>query len=369
MHYFKRIFNKQRTYMKFGQEEYLLELEDDEFRDFLNQFMTKVDRVVNFQIREFKSQNTDVDFSKVSIYPVPSSSNFNEEMAKRMNFNSICGLPVQTIDQSLLNKDLRNIQKDEDFIAKNQEYYDSPRSNYEKFPGTHNQQIDTELNKFISQSHIDEYINKANELVKKLLTQYNNRKNASIDGNSLYMKRLTNNYIEYCKTLDKITEVAMYKDAYSDTMKSRDFNKLAQTIKYTKGPSVGKRSDEIYDMIMQSPYRDELNGIGQREICYWRPIKFQIKALTNDVRMGLKNFYQPNSDVDIVQQELQKIQNSVLVIFDDNVSGGATLSDICYQLKNLGLKYLIPITFGKMRTSYNVGMFSINAPKNGFNFG
>lgn len=51
------------------------------------------------------------------------------------------------------------------------------------------------------------------------------------------------------------------------------------------------------------------------------------------------------------------------------MSGGATLSDICMNLKNLGFEYLIPITFGKMRTSYNQGMNNIiNKPENDFNY-
>lgn len=55
-------------------------------------------------------------------------------------------------------------------------------------------------------------------------------------------------------------------------------------------------------------------------------------------------------------------------VIDDNVSGGATLSDICLQLKNLGIRYIIPITFGKMRTSYTQGVLKINEPENSFNF-
>ena len=93
------------------------------------------------------------------------------------------------------------------------------------------------------------------------------------------------------------------------------------------------------------------------------------KKIGNDVRMALKDYFQPNENQEFVKQEVEKATGGVIVVFDDNVSGGATLSDICMKLKSLGFQYLIPITFGKMRTSYNQGMnVTINKPQNGFNY-
>ena len=86
---------------------------------------------------------------------------------------------------------------------------------------------------------------------------------------------------------------------------------------------------------------------------------FQIKNLSNDIRMGLKNYFKAQ---DGIEDELARIEGTVFVIFDDNISGGATLSDICYQAKKLGIKYIIPITFGEMRVKYNQGVMAINAP-------
>ena len=77
-------------------------------------------------------------------------------------------------------------------------------------------------------------------------------------------------------------------------------------------------------------------------------------------------YFSKNSE--IVQQELDKIKNTVFVIFDDNI-GGATLSDICLQAKKLGINYIIPITFGKMRESYNKSAsVTITKPENDFNY-
>lgn len=90
---------------------------------------------------------------------------------------------------------------------------------------------------------------------------------------------------------------------------------------------------------------------------------FGIKKVTNDIRMGMRNYF--SADMDVVQQELEKIKNTVFVVFDDNISGGATLSDICLQAKRLGIEYIIPITFGKMRESYSkFAGSSITKPEN-----
>lgn len=88
----------------------------------------------------------------------------------------------------------------------------------------------------------------------------------------------------------------------------------------------------------------------------------------NDVRMALTNYFRPNENAEMVKQEVNKAEKSIVVVFDDNISGGATLSDICTQIQKLGLKYIIPITFGQMRESYNVGTLVINKPEKGFNF-
>lgn len=98
-----------------------------------------------------------------------------------------------------------------------------------------------------------------------------------------------------------------------------------------------------------------------------QPEDFQIKNLSNDVRMGLKNYFMV--DADIVEKEMNKIKGTVFVIFDDNISGGATLSDICLQAKQLGIEYIIPITFGEMQKKYSLGTGNqINKPSKSGDF-
>ena len=145
--------------------------------------------------------------------------------------------------------------------------------------------------------------------------------------------------------------------------------KIAKALKYTKGPSVEERSGAIYNILKQYKMLNGFNTTNTTEVCRWEPVNFQIKKMGNDVRMALKNYFQPNEDAEMVKNEVEKAMGTVIVVFDDNVSGGATLSDICLQLQNLGLEFVIPITFGRMRTSYNQGRnIIINKPENGFNY-
>ena len=102
-------------------------------------------------------------------------------------------------------------------------------------------------------------------------------------------------------------------------------------------------------------------------VMYREPIDFQIKKIFNDSRMGLKNFFSFNQEE--LEEAKRQIEGNVLVIFDDNVSGGATLSDICSQFINIGVKHIIPITFGKMFQQWGNANTRVYGPKNGFVFG
>ena len=86
--------------------------------------------------------------------------------------------------------------------------------------------------------------------------------------------------------------------------------------------------------------------------------------------MGLKDIYSVNDKIDEKRRndEIEKMKNTILLVFDDNISGGATLSDVCIQCKNLGANYIIPITFGKMNESNTMRGIMLNTPKNGYNF-
>ena len=64
-----------------------------------------------------------------------------------MQFISLGGLQVQKIDSSLLSKDLKNIQKDEDFIKNNQNYYNMNQFPNDNKYGTNYQGVETAVNR------------------------------------------------------------------------------------------------------------------------------------------------------------------------------------------------------------------------------
>lgn len=379
MHYFKRKFlkNNEKTTIKNAGKEYELFMEDNEFRNFLNVFENKVNRVINYCINKFNTQAPNFKPNKVSIYPVPSSSNFNTEMAKIMSKMTLCNLPVQTINTDLLVKDLKNIQKDEDFINKNKEYFNGPmfKANDDKqFNGSVETFVEKDINKFNALKKAQEYIVAMNEAEKNLLSSWYLFKNTNKQS---YLNCMVRAYKKYFDALMSIRNISYSNPLNPGSECNFNLNTITKSLKYTKGPSVKNRSAEIWALL--KPYfrgkKSEVSGTPYTpvDIFQWEKTKFEIKNLTNGERMGIKNYYSQNENPELVKQELEKIKGGVFVIFDDNISGGATLSDICYQCKNMGVEYLIPITFGKMDEKWSLNRIPLSKPENkkgenGFNF-
>ena len=382
MHYFKRKFSNEETRIKLGDTEYDLEMQDSEFRNFMVQFLNKVNAVVEYRARQFMENNKGLTFSNIYIYPVPSSSNFNIEMVKRIvkNNHTIDNLPVSAISSSILKKDTSNLEKDTDFIDKNRDYYNSERWQTGGNGGTHMQAVDNDLNRLSRLESVKAEIDKANEFTKienrkqtgSLLSQLN-YVSARLNNPEKYgaptlksIKKLYDLYIGYQEAVKNITIAGEYYDTIAQKYHKPHLKKVAEAIKYSKGPSIEGRTQRILQILKEY---NMTNGLPVKpyDICMWQPANFQIKKLGNDSRMALKNYFSINNDP--AEAELKNTDNSIVVIFDDNISGGATLSDICYQLQKIGVKYMIPITFGKMRTSYSQGIGQvINKPENGFNY-
>ena len=382
MHYFKRKFSHEETRIKLGDTEYDLEMQDTEFRNFMAQFLNKVNAVVEYRARQFMENNKGLTFSNIYIYPVPSSSNFNIEMVKRIvkNNHTIDNLPVSAISSSILKKDTSNLEKDTDFIDKNRDYYNSERWQTGGNGGSHMQAVDNDLNRLSRLESVKAEIDKANEFTKienrkqtgSLLSQLN-YVSARLNNPEKYgaptlksIKKLYDLYIGYQEAVKNITIAGEYYDTIAQKYHKPHLKKVAEAIKYSKGPSIEGRTQRILQILKEY---NMTNGLPVKpyDICMWQPANFQIKKLGNDSRMALKNYFSINNDP--AEAELKNTDNSIVVIFDDNISGGATLSDICYQLQKIGVKYMIPITFGKMRTSYSQGIGQvINKPENGFNY-
>ncbi len=373
MHYFKNYFDKKATKTKINGEEYELDFEkEQEFKDFLNTFLMKVNNVVAYVIdKDGLSKNQNIDH--ISLYPVPSSSNFNEEMVKQISEHyNIHNLPTIAIDQNILKKETDNLDLDTDFINKNKEYYSSQR--YKTgidLQSTHLQGVQTDFNRLQTLPLIKKQIEVLNTFTNKdngiLLKQYYYTQAKQKEGKLSIksVKKLETLLLQYINEFNKLKELTKYNHEGKNEILSQHIQSIATAIKYSKGPSLEERKRNILDMLHSHGLGKGLYEYTIPEICTWKPENFQIKKFGNDTRMALKNYFQPNMDNDFVNNEISKTQNSILVIFDDNISGGATLSDICLQLKNLGVQNLIPITFGEMGVSWGNSFNLINKPENG----
>lgn len=378
MHFFKKFWDNEKAIVKIKEkkannpddtvEDYELTMLENERLSFLNQFIEKIEIV----LEDFINKNIEDKESlrAISIYPVKSSSNFNNKMAQEMVTMDVLGLPLQIIRDDLFVKDLRNFERDEDFIKRNQEFYDGDFSAIKKFDkGTVSQNVDTALNRYNSLKEVEQLLPEINECVKVLLSLYyrNNTKGLS----ERVILKLVELYKKYYDTLQKCFGIK-YIDVPTGKETGMHKEKILVSKKYTKSPSVEKRSEDIWKLV--KPYlRGQKCPVTNKsyteiEICEWEKKSFEIKYLSNSVRLGLRNIYNPNTDEDYVKGELARIKNTLFVIFDDNISGGATLGDICYQCEKLGIKNVVPITFGQMEESNTIGIIPLSVPENDYNY-
>lgn len=371
MHYFKNYFEtgKNDATIKADGTEYEIMMEDPEFRRFMNVFNNKVNRVVNYCIDKFRQENKEFAPNKVSIYPVPSSKQFNKKMAEIMSHMTLGGLPVRIANDAILKKDLRNLQRDEDFISKNKDYFYgrmSQETDANGFDKSVSDFVDRDVNKRRAIKEAEKYIQEMNFAVDKVL---NNWASYKYSQNPATLKTIAAYYAKYYDAMKKCTAEISYNNPTSEKEESSVIlSTVAKILSSSKPKCIEKRSGEIWAAI--KPYmrrvKSPVTGGAYKsiDINRWESQNFEIKNLSNGERMGMRNIYNPNTDPEFVQNEINEIKGGVLVIFDDNISGGATLADVCYQFKDLGIEYLVPITFGTMATKWTMGRIPLNRPTN-----
>lgn len=382
MHYFKRYFDSEKTTMKIQGNEYELTMKENEFKHFLNNFKSKVWNVISHCIKEYKNSGEKFKPRAISIFPVQSSSNFNEKMTDILSHGSINGLPCQKIDANLLLKDTRNLEKDTEFIEKNKEYYsgryysDVDKMNKNNY-STVEQNVDSQIERTKKINELRWCAKMLDESATELINLYY-RYNVTVKTNdekkiNNVVQQMLKAYRQYYGCYEYLNKEL--KNGYHDENgKLTDIyrSSLVEPIKSTKGPSVEKRTEAIWS-VLKPYFRNNKSDITNAPfksipIYQYKELPFQIKTLSDPVRMGVRNIYNPNEDEEFVKKEVEKTLGTVFVIFDDNISGGATLSDICYQLKKLGIEHIIPITFGQMsKKTTDKGVAKINTPKNGYN--
>lgn len=72
-----------------------------------------------------------------------------------------------------------------------------------------------------------------------------------------------------------------------------------------------------------------------------RAKNFEIKSIADKQRRSIEGLFEINPELKGIQQHLR---GKNIIIFDDNISSGATLDDICLELGKYGVKSILPIT-------------------------
>lgn len=377
MHYFKKKWAREQNvsidvkYKDGSKEAYQLEMDNNDERNFINRFVHKVELVIKAWMG--KNKRDDIIYSDISILPVDSTSNFNKKfVTEELSKMTIYGLECHVVNPNMIIKDVKNLERDEDFISKNKKFYNSDYAIGKPEMGTVNQRVNDIISRNKALNIVNEKIIRINEITQKLLNFLNNNKKLN-ELSPLQIKNLTYYYklyvdlIRECYAITYIGEVDNKEHAFNH-------EDILNAIKYSKGPSIDNRSNFLWKLV--KPYlRGQISSVDEKAykqipLCKWKKSDFEIKTLRNSERLGLKNIYSVNSNWDEkqLQDEINKIKGTILLIFDDNISGGATLSDVCLQCKNLGLDNIIPVTFGKMTESNSMGGLTINTPIDGYDF-
>lgn len=82
-----------------------------------------------------------------------------------------------------------------------------------------------------------------------------------------------------------------------------------------------------------------------------RAKNFEIKSIEDRRRRSIEGLFEINPKLNGIQQDLK---GKHIVIFDDNISSGSTLDDICLELQKYGVASILPITLAIIpKTSYD----------------
>lgn len=134
--------------------------------------------------------------------------------------------------------------------------------------------------------------------------------------------------------------------------KRRELDKLkdeiAQTIANRKRgrPSL----DFIRKQELAKTYQDQISimrkgkrGLDPTKDASGRMKPWQIKSLDDKDRRAIEGLFEINPEYNGIQS---KLVGKTIVVFDDNISSGATMDDFCLKLKQLGVANILAFTLG-----------------------
>ena len=146
--------------------------------------------------------------------------------------------------------------------------------------------------------------------------------------------------------------------------KPHDYNVLVKEILQMKDEirkkkgeiGVGKGKEKFVKYEDNEELANILRKAGDKDYKYKKGVKtvgrarnFEIKSLDNNTRQAIENLFTLNDKKDEGNKYPGKtmedrIKGKNVIIFDDNISSGATLDDMCLTLLKHGAKSVLPIT-------------------------
>lgn len=198
-----------------------------------------------------------------------------------------------------------------------------------------------------------------NKMIKYLLRLYPNSEGIKYIPN-LITKNVRNVYVntEVAKNIG-LSDMEIYNlqksvEKWKSDEDIRDLRRKIQSlgqevlnVKQNRGRGRPTR-DFVNKVNLLNAYNDQVKGLrkGKRGrdstlASNGRVKDFQIKSIDDKNRRSIEGLFEINPEYNGIQQ---KLAGKNILIFDDNISSGATLDDICLALKRFGVKSIIPIT-------------------------
>lgn len=368
MHCLKyRYDKKNKAKAKIGGSEFELSMDDKSYKDFMSQFLNKMKIIIEDFLSKRKNGNEGIE--KICLYPVKSTSNFNIEIANEIA-STIGNGKITVLNDNILTKDTNGIELDNDFIGLNKAHYNGTYYAHPGVGGTDDstvmQQVQTYYNKCMAvkndesgENVVGNYIDKANAMSMSILQRVKNflEKNIKLDVNAL-----ANNIKSYRMVVNNKPEL-YYVSAID--------NKVHR-IRVDKIIVPDKNLEDEFEAVSNFIAKNYPNLTGGKLISFHKFVRkpYEIKSIANNIRMAFTGYYRPTKEPNLINREKKKIANSLLIIFDDNISGGATLSDVCGVFNKkpfmVPKENIIPITLGKMSEKWALQSIPLSKPKNYF---
>lgn len=114
----------------------------------------------------------------------------------------------------------------------------------------------------------------------------------------------------------------------------------------------GRPSNEFRTMqqeleLLKAKTKEMRKGVLGRDSTYNKKTnktkEWQIKSIPDKQRRAIEGIFEINPKYRDIQY---KLKGKSVVVFDDNISSGATLDDVCLALQKLGVKEIMPFTLG-----------------------